>query len=124
MVVLGILAVIAAVALPFAGGSGLAGGRAAATARELVSALRSTRADALAANRMAVFTLDAEGRVFRAAGGAARPVASGVAVTAAGGRDRVTFYPDGGSSGGRFAIEPGGIVIDVDWMTGAVRRLS
>lgn len=122
LVVLAILGILGVVAAPFANGAGGTGARARATARELVVALRAARADAVADNRPASFRIDRQAGVLAPEGGAPRRIETGVDVRSAGG-DTVTFYPEGGSSGGRFRVEPGGIVVDVDWLTGAVRRL-
>lgn len=100
-------------------------------ARDLQSALRDTRAQALATGGPAVFLLDVAGHRYAAAGAPAVPLPATMGVSlhtdaalAAGGAGRILFYPDGGASGGVLRVERGGRVatLTVDWLTGAVRR--
>lgn len=102
LVVLAVLGLAAAVTLPALAGRP-AGAQGRAAARDLVSGLRVARAEAIATNRPVVFT--------------PRGVAGGVEE----GARPVTFFPDGGSTGGRYRVQPGGRAVDIDWLSGAIR---
>lgn len=108
MVVLAVIGLAGALALPAAAGRSGAG-PAKAAARDLVAALRSARAEAVAVNRPVAFE-------------ALHRVPAGVRIARADAGGPVTFFPDGGSTGGRFLVQPGGIAVEIDWLSGAVRQ--
>ena len=129
LVVLAIIAMVTAVALPSL--SHRRGPDAATAARDIAAALMATRAHAMATRRPAVFTVDlADGR-FHVPGGRDGALPAGLGLTlvtsagqAAGHVGAITFYPDGGATGGRLRLTGRGhdADIEVDWLTGAVRH--
>jgi len=109
LVVLAVIGVAGAVALPAVAGRS-ATGQARVAARDLVTTLRAARAEAVAANRPVTVENT-------------RRAPTGVQVARIDGGTRpVTFFPDGGSTGGRFLVQPGGIAVEIDWLSGAVRQ--
>lgn len=129
MVVLAVLALLAGVGMPMLRRP--AGADAATAARDVAGALARTRAEALRQGRPASFALDAGQGRFRAADGSGGSLPAGLAVRMTGAADRtggdvgaITFYPDGGASGGRIVLAGRGrdAVLEVDWLTGAIRR--
>lgn len=109
LVVLAVIGIAGAVAFPSVAGRSAAG-QARVAARDLVTALRATRAEAVAASRPVAFQNSPR-------------VPTGVQVARVDGDRRpVTFFPDGGSTGGRFVVQPGGIAVEIDWLSGAVRQ--
>ena len=130
LVVLVIAVAIAGVALPrFAGVMETVELKRAA--RELASALREARSQAIAQRRDVALVLDVERRMFETNGGR-RPRAlpprldlrlvaaeSEVVSEAVG---AIRFFTDGSSTGGRITVSAGSraYVIDVNWLTGRV----
>lgn len=109
LVVLVVIGLAGVVAFPAVAGRSSAG-QARVAARDLVTALRATRAEAVAVRRPVAFQTSPR-------------VPAGVRVERAdGGQRPVTFFPDGGSTGGRFLVQPGGIAVEIDWLSGAVRQ--
>lgn len=102
MIVLAILSLMAAIAVPLLSRRAPAA-TVAAAAVELRAALDTARAAAIAEDRAIVFAAAADG--YRIDGRPYR-VASNVAIAIAGGR-RIEFYPSGGSSGGRVILTSG-----------------
>lgn len=89
-----------------------------AVVRHTAGALRLARSRAIADNRPVVVVL-AQERLW-VDGSAAVALPSAVLAT---GTDRISFTPDGGSSGGQVVLRMGTrlMTIDVDWLTGRVR---
>ncbi|MEX2644460.1 MAG: GspH/FimT family pseudopilin [Acetobacterales bacterium] len=107
----------------------LPGGDVGTARREIVSALRETRAAAAVDGAPAAFALDAEGHGWMAAGRHVKAPAgmalslAGAPAARQGGRDAIVFFPDGSSTGGRVTARAGNAAahIEVDWVTGRVR---
>ena len=122
LVVLAILAVIAGLILPRLGNS-LHRAALDGTTTEIAAALRAASGRAIADDEVTVFQGDGGGNGYWI-GHQYRPIhVAGRQVTVAG---RVTFFPWGGSSGGRVRIEdPQGrrdIIVDAVTARGTVRR--
>jgi general secretion pathway protein H len=130
LVVLMLMSLIAAMAVPFIGG-GVSGTDLKAAAREVAAGLRFARSDAVAGRRETRLVLDLEQRTFRIDGDArlhTLPKLADLKLFTAQ-RDLVDaktgairFFPDGGSNGGRITIAAGErkYEVDVDWLTGRV----
>jgi general secretion pathway protein H len=130
LVVLMLMSLIAAMAVPFLSG-GVSGTELKGAAREVAAGLRFARSDAVASRRETRLVLDLEQRTFRIDRDArvhALPKQVDLKLFTAQ-RDLVDektgairFYPDGGSNGGRITIAAGErkYEVDVDWLTGRV----
>ena len=130
LVVLMLMSLIAAMAVPFLSG-GVSGTELKGAAREVAAGLRLARSDAVASRRETRLVLDLEQRTFRIDRDArvhALPKQVDLKLFTAQ-RDLVDektgairFYPDGGSNGGRITIAAGErkYEVDVDWLTGRV----
>jgi general secretion pathway protein H len=130
LVVLAILALVAAIALPGAQMPGQ-GPSLRLVAADIAARLRAARSLAIAEQREVAFAFDSGTRTYGVAGlGASRslPAAVEVSITTArqyvrdAGEARLVFYSDGTSSGGtiRLAHQHQQVVIGVAWLTGAV----
>ena len=130
VVVLAILALVTALAVPY-----LARGNASLTttaaAREIAAALRTTRSLAMLHGRSAAFTLDTARGVYRAdVSGAPHRLPKGLRlalVTTTAERTDATvgnirFYADGSSDGGGVLLGDDNKLTEVlvDWLTGSV----
>lgn len=103
---------------------------ARAAAQDIAHALRAARSEAILANRSEAFTLDLGRNAFQAGGAEPVPLPKDLKLALLTGRDqtltstvgRIRFDPDGGSTGGRIAIEGGNRVwwVGVDWLSGRV----
>lgn len=128
LIALAIVAAMAAVAgVMFLSAPGPA--QARADARAMAATMRAIRADAIATRSSLDFEMDLQSYVFIAGEreGAVRRSFSLTGVGAASLSDDkdvigVRFYPNGASSGGRFDIRTGALVVTVtaDWMTGKI----
>ncbi len=111
-------------------GEGLEGAKVRAASRDLVAALRYTRAQAIVKREAQFLTLDVNQRSYTAAG---RPTVelpkqmTMKMLTAASeqldrGVGRIRFFPDGSSTGGHIDLERGDAVwgIDIAWLTGEI----
>ena len=121
MVVLAIIGVVIGLAVPFLARREPAANLAGASV-ELAAALRAARAEAIARDRPVVFSGGTggyfiDGRWRRLAG--ATVARSAMRVDIAGGA-RISFYPSGGSSGGRVVVRDNAArrEIAVDAVTG------
>ena len=130
LVVLSILALTAALVSP-ALDRALQSARLKGATRELASALRQTRGQAIHRGLPARFILDTHQRRYRVGQRNARTLHQELALTMIiakvernseheGG---IRFYPDGSSTGGRVTLNnpAGAFDIDVHWLTGQVR---
>lgn len=133
LVVLMIMGVVAAIALPMVMGTSNAEMRTAA--RQLASGLRLARSEAVSQRRETFLVIDLAGRRFKVDRDAREyPLPKNVELklyTAQ--KDLVDektgsirFYPDGGSNGGRITLGAGErkYEVDVDWLTGRVAILD
>lgn len=126
LVVLAILGLLAALAMPNPG----AGGKISAidAARLLAADLARARSQAEATNRDVVAVIDVQARSWSGAGRTGTlPRHLRLTLTAADterlDRDKagIRFHAEGGASGGRIAVLGAGkATIDVDWLTGGV----
>lgn len=129
ILVLVIAAVLAAVALPNIQPA-IAAMQLQAAARDVASALRHTRGQALSWGREAEFVLNVDKHSYRVAGrnkAYALPESVKLGLFTADflmgeGQGSILFYPDGSASGGRVSLEGAGKtrLVDVNWLTGAV----
>ncbi|MFO1305849.1 MAG: GspH/FimT family pseudopilin [Burkholderiales bacterium] len=133
LVVLAIMGVVSAIALPMVMGTSNAEMRSAA--RQLASGLRLARSEAVAQRRETFLVIDLAGRRFKVDRDAREyPLPKNIELklyTAQ--KDLVDektgsirFYPDGGSNGGRITLGAGErkYEVDVDWLTGRVAILD
>ncbi len=130
LVVLGILALVMTMTVPFLAGSP-AKAELTATAREIAAALRETRGRAIERGHTEAFLIDAAAGTFRGAdGGRIRHVPSDIRLfplTAPEDRRRdalasIRFFADGSSTGGGVRLIQGNrrSEVLVDWLTGRV----
>lgn len=127
VVVLTILAVVYALATPLVAGR-LDGPRLKQAASDITSALRAARATAVTQSRPITFEIMGQGAAWRIDDRNAsfndhirlslRPVGGRVELR----RGGVTFFSDGGSTGGALTIRNAkhSRVIQIDWLTGRV----
>ena len=103
------------------------------TGGELASALKATRATAIAQGRPQSVTVDASARLVTPGGAASVEVPQGavLAFAATAGRPqaeggRLVFYPDGSASGGSVTLTLRQRVwrADIDWLTGRIAVAS
>lgn len=130
LVVLAVLGLITAIAMPVFT-TALPGSKLKAAARNLGAELRLTRARAIAGNRETLLTVDLVNRRYALYGtGKNRELPDGTELVMRTARSEIVgaerasirFFPDGGSTGGRFTLTQGerGYVVGVDWLTGRV----
>jgi general secretion pathway protein H len=132
LIVLAIIALVTAIALPMVTGTSNAEMRSAA--RQLASGLRLARSEAVSQRRETFLVIDLAGRRFKVDRNAREyPLPKNMELklfTAQ--KDLVDdkvgsirFYPDGGSNGGRITLGSGDrkYEVDVDWLTGRVAIL-
>ena len=133
LIVLAIIALVTAIALPMVTGTSNAEMRSAA--RQLASGLRLARSEAVSQRRETFLVIDLAGRRFKVDRDAREyPLPKNMELklfTAQ--KDLVDdkvgsirFYPDGGSNGGRITLGSGDrkFEVDVDWLTGRVAILD
>lgn len=130
ILVLVIAATVAAVAVPNLEPA-LANMQLRAATRDIASALRYARGQALSRGREAVFSLDVDRHIYQVSG---RRKAYGLPISvqlglftaetelSGQGQGSIRFYPDGSSTGGRVSLDAMGKrrLVDVNWLTGAV----
>ena len=129
IVVLAILALVIA-ALPISGTPVSPATHARAAAREIAGALRAARSEAVMTNRSISVALDATNHRYWSDPKSPKSLPGDLRLALLTSSDEVVadsigeirFDPDGGSSGGRVAIEGGDRTwwIGVDWLTGKV----
>jgi general secretion pathway protein H len=130
LVVLGIMALIAAFAMPMIG-NGPSSAALRGGARELAAGLRFARSEAVTKRQQTFVAIDLTGRRFKVTGDAREhqlPREADLKLFTAEAdivddtTGSIRFYPDGGSNGGRITIAAGErkYEIDVDWLTGRV----
>jgi general secretion pathway protein H len=127
LVVIAILALATAVAMPILARPS-DGVRLQATARDLITALRLTRAMAIARNAEIALTIDVDKRTFASAAVRVHPFGPDIAAEltfaeperTAGSTGGFRFFPDGSSSGGdvHFRLRGSEARICVNWLTG------
>lgn len=131
VVVVALIALLAGLAASTIG-QALPGQQLRGSARELVTALRFTRAQAIASGREQVFELDVGNRRWRAAGQRDGEVPEEIELEVTTAREPgvrrsevavVRFFPDGAATGGRIVLLRGDAAwrIDIGWLTGEVK---
>jgi general secretion pathway protein H len=128
--VMGII-VLASVLAAAAMGGGFKGMQLKASARQVASNLRYTRAQAIATGQPQRFVIDPRRHVWRAPKSRHGDIPSKLGITFTGAREvqpqvgqgAIAFFPDGASTGGRIRLSSGKAAMDVDvaWLTGQVR---
>ena len=129
LVVLGLMALLLTISLPYSRSSGEAR-KLDATSEIIAAKLRETQASAIWANRERVITVDvANGLVIQAEPERTFNLPGGIhlkVVTAddeaTAGAATIRFFPDGGSTGGRITLSGGSYRRDIaiNWLTGAI----
>jgi len=115
--------------------SGHRGTEIRAAARDMVSALRYARGQALVKHEETVLTIDfAENtyrisnrdKVYRIPEEVEVTLVTAQTETSGAGRAGIRFFPDGSSTGGRLTLERDQFVwrIDINWLTGQVQLAS
>jgi general secretion pathway protein H len=131
LIVLAIMGIVAAFAMPYFGGSGVSTSALRGAARELAAGLRYARSEAVSKRHETFVAIDLAGRRFKVADDPAEhalpkdaeiklfTAQSDIVNDATG---AIRFFPDGGSNGGRITVASGDrkFDIDVDWLTGRV----
>lgn len=128
-----VIALVAVVALLTATsmGSAAEGRQLRAASRELGTALRHARTQAIVQGREQLFRIDPGARRWEGANGRSGQLPAELQVRFVGaaqlqrsaGEGVIAFHPDGGSSGGRIELRGprAGWRLDVNWITGQVR---
>ena len=108
----------------------IAGTELSTTTKELSSALKKSRRQAINRSQEVSFTINVEKRYYQLNGeGAVQPLAKDIDITVLTGTDlikgskgAIVFYPDGSSSGGLITIQQGQRQqqVDINWLTGEV----
>ncbi|MBB2205316.1 pseudopilin H [Gluconacetobacter takamatsuzukensis] len=88
------------------------------TARQVSSAMREARMQAIHSGTTQLFTLDAAQRDYGLQQGPRHALPAGISVA---GPARFAFYPDGSAAGPPTALAEGGrhVTLRVNWLTGA-----
>lgn len=134
LVVLALMAIIAAIAIPILG-PGVSTSELKSAARKVAAGLRMAREDAVATRNDTRLVLDLEHRTFQIERDAhvyALPRGLELKLFTAQNDimsesvGAIRFYPDGGSTGGRVTLAAGErkFEVDVDWLTGRVAILD
>lgn len=134
MLVLVIAGVLMAVAVPNFGPA-VSRAQLHSATRDIASALRYSRGQALVRGREAEFELDVARRRYKVPGRSKSyslpdPVRLSLytaeSETLSEGIGRIRFFPDGSATGGRVTLEVGGRKrrVDVSWLTGEIKVLE
>ncbi|HYR01458.1 MAG TPA: GspH/FimT family protein [Casimicrobiaceae bacterium] len=134
LVVLMLMAIIAAIAIPMLG-PGVSNAELRSAARQVAAGLRMARDDAVATRTDTRVTLDLEHRTFQIerdprVHALPRELEMKLFTAQSDIVDEhvgaIRFYPDGGSTGGRVTLSAGErkFDVDVDWLTGRVAILD
>ena len=134
LVVLTLMAIIAAIAIPMLG-PGVSNAELRSAARQVAAGLRMARDDAVATRTDTRVTLDLEHRTFQIerdprVHALPRELEMKLFTAQSDIVDEhvgaIRFYPDGGSTGGRVTLSAGErkFDVDVDWLTGRVAILD
>ena len=134
LVVLALMAIIAAIAIPILG-PGVSTSELKSAARKVAAGLRMARDDAVATRSDTRLLIDLEHRTFQIERDShvyALPRALELKLFTAQNdiisehAGAIRFYPDGGSTGGRVTLAAGErkFEVDVDWLTGRVAILD
>jgi general secretion pathway protein H len=128
MVLIGLLFAVVGVSVS----RSVSGAEVRNAAREVTAGLRHTRGQAIIKREQQVFTVDADARTWRAAGGDPVPLPEGLEITLNTARSELTgegaggirFYPDGASTGGSVVLlaDQREWHIAVAWLTGEISQ--
>jgi general secretion pathway protein H len=135
LIVLAIMAIVAAFAMPMFGGTGVSNTALRGAARELAAGLRYARSEAVAKRHETFVAIDLAGRRFKVADDpvehslpkeAELKLFTAQADLVNDTTGAIRFFPDGGSNGGRITVASGErkYDIDIDWLTGRVSILQ
>ncbi len=130
MIVLVMVIIISALAVPNFS-AGIPGARLKAAARDVASALRYVRSEAIARAQPTEFSLDVEGHTYQVSGrDRVYAVSDDIrlrlytaeAELQGGAKGAIRFFPDGSSTGGRITLEADAQrqMVDIVWLTGQV----
>jgi general secretion pathway protein H len=128
LVVLGILAAVLAISIPYSFRS-RENSDVETAARQIASLLRQAQSRALAGNSDTEVVLDVEKATVATGEGGPLDIKGSLAVSALSARElslapkaAYRFFPDGGSTGGRIVLSKGDAIreIAINWLTGAV----
>jgi general secretion pathway protein H len=135
LIVLGLMALIAGIALPMFGGTGVSTTELRSSARQLAAGLRAARSEAVAQRRETFLVVDVAGKRFKVdQDPREHPLPKNVELKLFTAQNdlvdanvgAIRFFPDGGSNGGRITVASGTrkFEVDVDWLTGRVAILD
>lgn len=130
LVALAIMVLVVAIVVPLSWRN-QQNAQAAASARQIVDALRLTRERAILDNRPADFVMDIRKDMYRAAGAASPAILPGNLKVSLSTTDDlvindsagvIRFFPDGSSSGGGVTLigTDDRYIVAVDWLTGGI----
>lgn len=127
MAIIALASVLAAAAM----GGGFRGMQLSASAKQIASNLRFTRAQAIATGQPQRFVIDPHAHTWHAPKSHHGEIPEKLAVAFIGAREvqphpgegAIAFFPDGASTGGRVRLSSGKAqwTVDVAWLTGQVR---
>ena len=127
MAIIALASVLAAAAM----GGGFRGMQLSASAKQIASNLRFTRAQAIATGQPQRFVIDPHAHTWKAPKSHHGEIPDKLAVAFIGAREAqprpgegaIAFFPDGASTGGRVRLSSGKAqwTVDVAWLTGQVR---
>jgi general secretion pathway protein H len=127
MAIIALASVLAAAAM----GGGFRGMQLSASAKQIASNLRFTRAQAIATGQPQRFVIDPHAHTWQAPKSHHGEIPAKLAVAFIGAREvqphpgegAIAFFPDGASTGGRVRLSSGNAqwTVDVAWLTGQVR---
>lgn len=130
VLVIALIAAITAVTAAALSG-GVSGMQLRAATKEIATALRHTRTQAIATGEPQRFELDPAAQTWAAPGGRRGEIDDAISISITGARQAqatrdvgaVLFFEDGASTGGRVRLSRDSQVwhVDIAWMTGAVR---
>lgn len=128
LVVLAVISLLAGISLPYLRFGGI---DARTAAQDLSAGLAMARSRAVTAHRPSVLVIDSGTGRFGLDGTLDHDLPKGIALSwtlppgqVDGKRASITFFPDGGSTGGRLVLSGRGrdAAIEIDWLAGSIRR--
>jgi len=129
LVVLAVMAAVLAIAVPVVG-TAVPGLAFKSSVRDVATALRASRSEAIVGNRETAFVLDLATRAYVVTGREPRRLRDDIDIAFVTARSEmlgetagvIRFFPDGSSTGGRVTLTRAerSYHVDVDWLTGRV----